>query len=96
VIYALERTREILEDKDILSKDILVVAPPKNPEGVGVIEAPRGTLIHHYWVDEKGTIEKVNLIVATGHNNWAMSKELNLLQKHLLMEKSQGRHAQQS
>jgi NAD-reducing hydrogenase large subunit len=81
VIYALERTREILEDKDILSKDILVVAPPKNPEGVGVIEAPRGTLIHHYWVDEKGTIEKVNLIVATGHNNWAMSKGVESVAK---------------
>ena len=40
-----------------------------NREGVGVIEAPRGTLWHHYWVDENGQLEKVNLIVATGNNN---------------------------
>ncbi len=80
-IYALERTREILEDKDILSHDILVIAPPKNAEGIGVIEAPRGTLIHHYWVDENGTIEKVNMIVATGHNNWAMSKGVESVAK---------------
>jgi len=39
-----------------------------------VIEAPRGTLWHHYWVDEQGRLEKVNLIVATGSNNYAMSR----------------------
>ena len=43
-------------------------------EGIGVLEAPRGTLLHHYWVDENGVLEKVNLIVATGHNNYAMSR----------------------
>ncbi len=52
-----------------------------NEEGVGVVEAPRGTLIHHYWVDEKGTIKKVNMIVATGHNNWAMSKAVEVIAK---------------
>ena len=52
-----------------------------NPEGVGVIEAPRGTLWHHYWVDENGQLEKVNLIVATGNNNWAMSKAVDSVAK---------------
>lgn len=80
-IYGLERAREILEDPDVLSKDILVQGNVTNEEGIGVIEAPRGTLIHHYWVDEKGTIEKVNLIVATGHNNWAMSKSVESVAK---------------
>lgn len=80
-IYGLERAREILEDKDCLSTDVLAIGKPKNHEGIGVIEAPRGTLIHHYWVDEKGTIEKVNLIVATGHNNWAMSKSVESVAK---------------
>lgn len=80
-IYALERAREILEDPEVMSKDTFVDGKPTNEEGIGVIEAPRGTLIHHYWVDEKGTIEKVNLIVATGHNNWAMSKAVELVAK---------------
>jgi len=39
-----------------------------------VIEAPRGTLFHHYWVDKSGKMRKVNLIVATGHNNLAMNR----------------------
>ena len=47
-----------------------------NEEGVGVIEAPRGTLIHHYKVDKSGKILKVNLIVSTGHNNLAMNREV--------------------
>jgi NAD-reducing hydrogenase large subunit len=73
-LFALERAKELLLDQDILSEDILATSNEILPEGVGVIEAPRGTLFHHYWVDEKGRITKVNLIVATGHNNWAMSK----------------------
>jgi NAD-reducing hydrogenase large subunit len=76
-VYALERTREILEDGDILSRDVLNPGPVTNEEGIGVIEAPRGTLIHHYWVDERGTVRKANLIVATGHNNWAMSQAVD-------------------
>lgn len=73
-LYAAERAKELLLDPDILSDDIRIDTGKILHEGVGVIEAPRGTLFHHYWVDEKGTILKANLIVATGHNNWAMSK----------------------
>jgi NAD-reducing hydrogenase large subunit len=80
-IYALERAREILLDKEILSKDVLTYSIPKNREGIGVVEAPRGTLIHHYWVDENGTMKKANLIVSTGHNNWAMSKAVENVAK---------------
>lgn len=83
-IYGLERAREILEDPECLSKDVLISGKVSNEEGIGVIEAPRGTLIHHYWVDEKGTIEKVNLIVATGHNNWAMSKSVESVAKEFV------------
>ncbi|MBI4661463.1 MAG: Ni/Fe hydrogenase subunit alpha [Verrucomicrobia bacterium] len=74
IVYALERIEQLLNDPDITGTDILVTAEPSRPEGVGVIEAPRGTLIHHYWVDESGRVEKVNLIVATGHNNLAMNR----------------------
>ncbi len=83
-IYALERAREILEDPEVLSKDVLRLGKVTNREGVGVLEAPRGTLIHHYWVDDKGTIKKVNLIVSTGHNNWAMSKAVEQVAKHFV------------
>lgn len=73
-LFAAERAKELLLDPDILSDDILINTGKILPEGVGVIEAPRGTLIHHYWVNDKGAIVRANLIVATGHNNWAMSK----------------------
>jgi NAD-reducing hydrogenase large subunit len=73
-LYALERVQELLEDPDILSMDLRAGNGVVNAEGVGVVEAPRGTLFHHYWVDEDGVLEKVNLIVATGHNNYAMSR----------------------
>jgi NAD-reducing hydrogenase large subunit len=80
-LYGLERARELLEDRDILSTDIQVSTKVVNREGVGVIEAPRGTLWHHYWVDENGQLEKVNLIVATGNNNYAMSKAVDSVAK---------------
>jgi NAD-reducing hydrogenase large subunit len=80
-LYAVEHVRELLEDPDILGTDIQVNRAVTNHEGVGVIEAPRGTLWHHYWVDENGQLEKVNLIVATGNNNWAMSKAVDSVAK---------------
>jgi len=74
ILYALERIEQLLGDRDICSTDVLVDARPANEQGVGVIEAPRGTLFHHYWVDAGGRVEKVNLIVATGNNNLAMNR----------------------
>ncbi|MCX7871394.1 MAG: Ni/Fe hydrogenase subunit alpha [bacterium] len=81
ILYAIEKVELILNDKEILSKDVYIENKVVNEEGIGVIEAPRGTLIHHYWVDEKGTIKKVNMIVASGHNNWAMSKAVEVIAK---------------
>ncbi len=83
-LYAVERVREILEDPDALGKDIQNNRPVTNAEGVGAIEAPRGTLWHHYWVDEDGKLEKVNLIVATGNNNWAMTAAVDSVAKTYL------------
>jgi NAD-reducing hydrogenase large subunit len=74
LLYALERAGQLLADPEIASTDILVANEPQNPEGVGVVEAPRGTLIHHYWVDKDGRVAKANLIVSTGHNNLAMNR----------------------
>jgi len=80
-VFALERVKVLLDDPDILSTDILNTRQEWRGEGVGVVEAPRGTLIHHYWAKPGGQLEKVNLIVATGHNNWAMSKAVSSVAK---------------
>jgi NAD-reducing hydrogenase large subunit len=80
-LYAAENVKVLLDDPDILSKDILNTCRNPKPQGVGVIEAPRGTLIHNYWVKESGQIEKVNLIVSTGHNNWSMCEAVDSVAK---------------
>jgi NAD-reducing hydrogenase large subunit len=80
-LYAAERVQVLLDDPDILSTDILNTRRDFKGQGVGVIEAPRGTLIHHYWTDDRGQIQKVNLIVSTGHNNWAMCEAVDSVAK---------------
>jgi len=80
-LYAAEQVSVLLDDPDILSTDILNTRKDYKGEGVGVLEAPRGTLIHHYWADENGQLERVNLIVSTGHNNWAMSNAVDSVAK---------------
>ena len=80
-LYAVERARQLCEDPDILSTDILNTNIQITGEGVGCIEAPRGTLWHHYWTNDEGVITKANLIVATGNNNWAMSTSVDSVAK---------------
>jgi F420-non-reducing hydrogenase large subunit len=72
LMYAAERALELAQDPETAGKNIRELPTETPSEGVGVVEAPRGTLIHHYWSDEKGMITKVNLIVATGNNYGAM------------------------
>jgi len=74
VMYGLEKIEEILSDPLILDKHVRAVAGVNRLDGAGQIEAPRGTLSHHYKVDENGKITWANLVVATGHNNNAMNK----------------------
>ena len=84
LLFGIERIQEILQTKETFGNEIINLGFPKNPEGIGVIEAPRGTLFHHYWVDETGRLEKVNLIVATGHNNLAMNQAVkNIAEQYL-------------
>jgi NAD-reducing hydrogenase large subunit len=80
-LYAVERVQQLLDDPDIMKKDILNTRHDFKGVGVGVIEAPRGTLFHHYWAKPNGQLERVNLIVATGHNNWAMSTAVDSVAK---------------
>jgi len=74
VMYGLEKIEQILSDPLILDKHVRAVAGVNRLDGAGQIEAPRGTLSHHYKVDENGKITWANLVVATGHNNNAMNK----------------------
>lgn len=73
ILYAAERLLELAQDKEITDPNIRTTPTATPDEGVGVVEAPRGTLIHHYKTDDKGMIEKVNLVVATVMNNPAMN-----------------------
>ena len=79
--YALERMQQLLDDPAILSSKVRAHAGVNSPEGVGMIEAPRGTLIHHYKVDDNGAMVWANLIVATGHNNLAIGKGIEQVAK---------------
>jgi F420-non-reducing hydrogenase large subunit len=67
-LYAAERMKELLADPEITSPEIRTVPTATPEEGVGIVEAPRGTLIHNYWTDKDGLLTRVNLIVATNHN----------------------------
>lgn len=69
LLHNAEHVVELLNDEEITSKETRVPVKPRADRGIGVVEAPRGTLIHDYATDEKGLITNVNLIVATTHNN---------------------------
>ena len=73
ILFALERMETLLREPGILGKNVRAHASPNNFEGVGILEAPRGTLIHHYRIDQNGLIESANLVIATGHNNLAIN-----------------------
>jgi F420-non-reducing hydrogenase large subunit len=74
--YAAERALEIASDPDITNTDIRNIPTGVVGEGVGVVEAPRGTLYHHYKTDQNGIVTAVNLIVGTTNNNAAISMSL--------------------
>lgn len=76
LLHCAEMIKDLLEDDDLLSNDLVRRGERRN-EGVGIIEAPRGTLIHHYQVDDKDRITRCNLIVSTTHNNEAMNKAVD-------------------
>jgi NAD-reducing hydrogenase large subunit len=84
ILFALEHIEEYLRDPIITQKQAKYTASLNNLEGVGCCEAPRGTLIHHYKVDEQGLITWANLIIATGHNNLAMNRGILQAAKHFV------------
>ncbi len=84
ILYCIERMEQLLTDPEILSKHVRAVAGPNREEGVGCCEAPRGTLMHHYKIDEQGLIRWANMIIATGHNNMAMNRGILQVAKHFV------------
>lgn len=82
ILYGVERMEQLLNEPDILSTQVRAHAGPNRSEGVGISEAPRGTLIHHYRVDDKGIVQWANLIIATGNNNLAMNQGILQAAKH--------------
>jgi len=84
MVYSIERMEALLNDSKILSPNVRAHARPNNDEGIGASEAPRGTLIHHYKVDEQGLIKWANLIIATGHNNSALNRGVLQVAKHFV------------
>ena len=74
IIYGIEQIELLLDEPDILNTHIQALASLNSFEGVGISEAPRGTLIHHYKTDETGLVIWANLIIATGNNSLAMDR----------------------
>ena len=83
MLHCAEVIRELLDDAELLSGE-LVATGPRAREGVGVIEAPRGTLIHHYRVDDDDLVSWCNLIVSTTHNNQAMNNAIRSVARRYL------------
>ena len=83
MLHASETIRDLLHDADITGSE-LVVSGERSFEGVGVLEAPRGTLIHHYRVDENDLVTMCNLIVSTTHNNQAMNEAVRRVAQQYL------------
>jgi NAD-reducing hydrogenase large subunit len=84
LLHGLEKIELLLADPGIMDTHVRARAAVNCLEGVGVIEAPRGTLIHHYKVDESGAIRWANLIVATGHNNLAINRSIAQVARHFV------------
>ncbi len=83
LLHSAEVIKELLLDTD-LQKDDLVVTGNKTNEGVGLIEAPRGTLFHHYQINEDDQITMANLIVSTTNNNEPMNRSVNFVAKNMM------------
>ncbi len=88
ILHCAEMMKELLNDPDLLKGD-LVTTGLKGNEGVGIIEAPRGTLFHHYKVNDDDTIKMANLIVSTTNNNEPMNRSVNFVAKSMMNGKTE-------
>jgi len=88
VLYCLERTKEILEDPETIKRNVQAKAILNRTEAAEACEAPRGTLYHHYKVDEQGRITWVNLVIATVQNNLAFNRAVTQVAKRYVNGKN--------
>jgi NAD-reducing hydrogenase large subunit len=86
IIFGIEKMEQLLKSPAILDTHVRARARPNQSEGVGVAEAPRGTLIHHYRIDQDGLMTWANLIIATGHNNLAMNRGILQAAQHFILD----------
>jgi len=84
MLHCVEKIDELVSDPALLDKHTRARAGQNRNEGIGSAEAPRGTLFHHYWVDDSGLMTKANLLIATGQNNIAMNKTVEQTAKHFV------------
>lgn len=84
MLHAAERIEELTADPELLSEDIRAKAGLNRREGIGVSEAPRGTLFHHYNVDSSGLVQRANLLIATAQNNLAMNQAAEQTERHFV------------
>lgn len=86
LVYAAERLLELSQDQDITSNEIRKIPHAIPREGIGIVEAPRGTLMHHYTTNERGLITRANLVVASAHGYGAMNLSVDRAAKGLIKE----------
>jgi len=86
LLHCAEVMKALLDDPEIMSDDLVRTGTPRL-QGIGIIEAPRGTLTHHYVVDERGMITRCNLIVSTTHNNDAMNTAVKWVANNVISKK---------
>jgi F420-non-reducing hydrogenase large subunit len=86
LLYSAERMRELASDPEIVSPEIRAIPSETPEEGIGVVEAPRGTLIHHYKTDDRGLITSANLIVATQNNSARIALSVDKAARSLISE----------
>ena len=84
MLYAAERMLELVADPEITSDDVRTVPTEPPTEGVGTVEAPRGSLTHHYWTDERGLVTRVNLIVGTTNNHAPIAMSIDRAARGLI------------
>ncbi|MCL6471921.1 MAG: Ni/Fe hydrogenase subunit alpha [Firmicutes bacterium] len=84
ILFCVEKVQDLLNDPHILGARIRAKAEPNCSEGIGAAEAPRGTLIHHYKIDDNGLVTWANLTIATGFNNYAMNQGVLQVAKHYI------------
>ncbi len=82
MLHSVEKIEELIDDPEILEENVRVNAGQNSNVGIGCSEAPRGTLFHHYEVDDNGLVTKANLLIATSQNNLAMNKTVEQTAQH--------------